>query len=230
MAKQKVEFRSGDRSLHGTVYGSEEPTGAGVVMIHGAYANSSTLRHYAKPLAREGATCLAFDLGGHGKSSGNMADLSVNEHTYDVVAAYDFLSSQEGVDPQRIGMIGMSFGGYLAALVATRRRVQALLLRAAPLYPDELRHRPRHTYTDEQALGAEPSPDNAALKALQAFGGSVALVAMENDAVVPASVTDAYRAACPGSDFRVIPEAGHSLDAESKPLFQEIALEWAAQL
>lgn len=230
MPKEKIDFRSGGRELHGTVFAPTEPTGAAVLFMHGYKANGSTLNQYAKPLVREGVTCLTFDLGGHGASGGVLEDLSVNDHVGDAMAAYNVLRSQPAVDGARIGAVGMSYGGYLATLLISRREVSGLLLRAAPLYPNELRNRPRHTYTDRDALEAAPDPSNPALQGLQAFSGGVAIVAMEHDSVVPSLVTDAYRAAVPDSGYSVIPAAGHSLNAETKPLFQEIALEWAAKL
>ncbi|HXE10296.1 MAG TPA: alpha/beta fold hydrolase [Verrucomicrobiae bacterium] len=230
MSKEKVTFDSGGRELHGTLLASDEPTGAAVLFMHGYKANGSTLRQYARPLAREGATCLTFDLSGHGLSGGMLEHLNVEDHVHDAIAAFDLLKAQGTVDPERIGALGMSYGGYLATLLSSRRNVRSLLLRAPPLYPNELRHRPRHTYTDHDALEAVPDPDNPALKGLQAFGGTVALVAMEHDLVVPARVTDAYRAARPDIAYSVMPAAGHSLDATTKPLFQEVAVEWAADL
>jgi uncharacterized protein len=49
----------------------------------------------------------------------------------------NLLVSMTNVDPRRICVIGSSYGGYLAAILAKKRTVRWLGLRAPALYLDE---------------------------------------------------------------------------------------------
>ena len=68
---------------------------------------------YAQHMAERGFVAIAFDPSFTGESSGEprrMASPDIN--TEDFLAAVDFLSVQPGVDPERIGIIGIcGFGG-----------------------------------------------------------------------------------------------------------------------
>jgi dipeptidyl aminopeptidase/acylaminoacyl peptidase len=54
----------------------------------------------------------------------------------DVLAAYDYLASQPLIDKTAIGVIGTSYGGYLAMLLTAYRPVRWLAMRVPALYPD----------------------------------------------------------------------------------------------
>ena len=79
---------------------------------------------YAQELARRGFLTLAFDPSYTGESGGfprNVASPDIN--TEDFMAAVDFLSVQENVDPEKIGILGIcGFGGMglNAAIMDTR--------------------------------------------------------------------------------------------------------------
>ena len=63
--------------------------------------------------------------------------VSREDNLHDVLAAYDLLRGQPAVDDQAIAVVGSSYGGYLAAILTSRRRVRWLGLRAPALYWDE---------------------------------------------------------------------------------------------
>ncbi|MBE5040646.1 alpha/beta hydrolase [Ructibacterium gallinarum] len=70
---------------------------------------------YAQTMAEKGFLTIAFDPSFTGESSGEpryMASPDIN--TEDFQAAVDFLSTQENVDPERIGIIGICGWGGLA--------------------------------------------------------------------------------------------------------------------
>ena len=74
---------------------------------------------YAQTMAEFGFLTIAFDPSFTGESGGSpryVASPDIN--TEDFCAAVDFLSVQENVDPDRIGIIGRSAGGHLSALAA----------------------------------------------------------------------------------------------------------------
>ncbi len=82
---------------------------------------------YAQTMAERGFVTLAFDPSFTGESGGNvryMASPDIN--TEDFMAAVDFLSLHERVDPERIGIIGIcGWGGMALNAAALDTRVKA---------------------------------------------------------------------------------------------------------
>ena len=69
---------------------------------------------YAQTMAERGFVTLAFDPSYTGESGGEPRDVaSPDINTEDFSAAVDFLSNQDNVDPEKIGIIGIcGFGGF----------------------------------------------------------------------------------------------------------------------
>ena len=82
---------------------------------------------YAQTMAERGFLTIAFDPSFTGESGGSpryMASLDIN--TEDFMAAVDFLSVQENVDPKRIGIIGIcGWGGLALNAAALDTRIKA---------------------------------------------------------------------------------------------------------
>ena len=82
---------------------------------------------YAQTLAEHGFLTIAFDPSFTGESGGEprrMASPDIN--TEDFLAAVDFLSNQENVDAERIGIIGIcGFGGMAVNAAAIDPRIKA---------------------------------------------------------------------------------------------------------
>ncbi|MBR2147079.1 MAG: alpha/beta hydrolase, partial [Muribaculaceae bacterium] len=82
---------------------------------------------YAQHMAERGFIAIAFDPSFTGESGGEprrMASPDIN--TEDFLAAVDFLSVQENVDPERIGIIGIcGFGGMAINAAALDPRIKA---------------------------------------------------------------------------------------------------------
>ena len=82
---------------------------------------------YAQTMAERGFLTLAFDPSFTGESGGNvryMASPDIN--TEDFMAAVDFLSLNEKVDPDRIGIIGIcGWGGMAINTAALDTRIKA---------------------------------------------------------------------------------------------------------
>ena len=82
---------------------------------------------YAQEMAERGFIALAFDPSFTGESGGHpryVASPDIN--TEDFSAAVDFLSTQDNVDPERIGIIGIcGFGGFALNAAAMDTRIKA---------------------------------------------------------------------------------------------------------
>lgn len=82
---------------------------------------------YAQKMAERGFITLAFDPSFTGESSGEPRHVaSPDINTEDFSAAVDFLSNQENVDPDKIGIIGIcGFGGFGINAAAMDTRIKA---------------------------------------------------------------------------------------------------------
>ena len=95
-------------------------TGQAVVMLHGFGSSRDEVgglfAQQAEALAAEGIVSLRIDFRGYGESAGDMADTTLEGMIADAASARSYLTSVEGVDPARIGVIGYSFGAAIAML------------------------------------------------------------------------------------------------------------------
>lgn len=82
---------------------------------------------YAQNLAERGFIALAFDPSFTGESGGNVRNVaSPDINTEDFSAAVDFLNNMNGVDPEKIGILGIcGFGGFALNAAAMDTRIKA---------------------------------------------------------------------------------------------------------
>ncbi|HEX4480174.1 MAG TPA: alpha/beta fold hydrolase [Rudaea sp.] len=73
----------------------------------------------AKQAAGLGAVSLTFDLRSHEPGSPMFQTVTREQNPRDVLAAYDRLAQQRNVDNTSIAVVGISYGGYLAAILTS---------------------------------------------------------------------------------------------------------------
>jgi hypothetical protein len=101
--------------------------GATVLVVHGGSSDRKGSVAHAELLARHGYGVLLHDARGRGESDG-----SENNYGWDwgkdIAGALAFLKRQDGVDPERIGALGLSTGAdVLIEVAAERDDVKALV-------------------------------------------------------------------------------------------------------
>jgi dienelactone hydrolase len=102
-----------------------------VAIIHGSGASHRknrwylTLTHY---LQDNGVIVLLPDKRGSEKSAGDWRNASMEDLAADTLAAVQFLTGHPRADSSRIGVIGMSQGGWIAPIVAHRSPDTAFLV------------------------------------------------------------------------------------------------------
>jgi uncharacterized protein len=120
MTEQAVTIPSAGLKLAGTV---RIPDGikpgerrAAFLVLHGFGSNhtSSNVLQPTKVLGDLGYVTLGFDMRGCGASEGEHGNLICLEQVEDTRNALTFLAKHPAVDPDRIGVIGSSFGGAVA--------------------------------------------------------------------------------------------------------------------
>jgi uncharacterized protein len=232
--ERKVELTVKDRRLAGTVV-SPSILVAGVLFIHGWAGNREQYLVRARELASLGCVCLTFDLYGHAETASFLERVTREDGLQDVLGAYDCLADLPLVDKSAITVVGSSYGGYLAAILTTRRPVHALVLRAPALYKDADWDKPKALLDRGELVqyrrSTVPHADNRALAACAEFRGDVLLVESEHDDIVPSTVTANYRTAFAKArslTFRVLENADHALSREEcQNAYTSLLSSWA---
>jgi pimeloyl-ACP methyl ester carboxylesterase len=119
-SEEAVHFVSGKITLAGTLVlpaGSERRPA--VVLFHGSGAQQRDL-FTARWFADQGIAALAYDKRGVGESSGDFRAVPFMELCNDGLAAIEYLKSRKEIDAKRIGVWGLSQGGWLGPLAASR--------------------------------------------------------------------------------------------------------------
>jgi dienelactone hydrolase len=177
-----------------------EASGPAVLFVHGWGGSQRQDLGNARRLIQLGFRCLTFNLRGHTRTRRQKETVSRAQNLADALAAYDLLASQKGVDGERIGVVGVSYGGYLAVLLTAERKVRWLALRVPALYKDQDFDRPKRQLNLDGDLPSyrrqrlAPS-ENRALADAARFTGDVLLVQSEHDDVIPSEVIENYRRA-----------------------------------
>lgn len=130
--REDVSFRSGADRISAWLYRPADPGSSGaplLVMAHGLGAvRTMRLDAYAERFAAAGYACLVFDYRNFGDSDGAPRQvLDVGRQLADWSAAVDFAHTVAGVDRNRIGLWGTSFGGGHVIATAARLRVAAVV-------------------------------------------------------------------------------------------------------
>lgn len=77
--------------------------------------DDSMYRRAARHLAERGYASLRIDFRGSGESDGDWEDTTFSGQISDALAALEYASGLEGVDGGRVGLLGLSQGGLVAA-------------------------------------------------------------------------------------------------------------------
>ncbi len=91
---------------------------AAVILLHGYGGNRLAVMSQAVALAKAGFGVLLFDLRAHGHSEGRGTFARSKSLVSDAQAAVTFLQRRSDVDPERIGIFGVSVGGTMALQAA----------------------------------------------------------------------------------------------------------------
>jgi hypothetical protein len=106
---RRIAVPIGDHTTPGWIFTPKGGTGATVCLAHGTTAEK-TLPYYfwIRELLNAGIRVMTFELDGHGDNPRPLCCPGLDDN---VPAALRFLREQPDVDPERIGLMGVSLGG-----------------------------------------------------------------------------------------------------------------------
>lgn len=236
--KQSVEIAVDNGSIDGTLVMPSTRL-PGVLFVHGWGGSQEQYIARAQEIAALGCVCLAFDLRGHAATQGQHETVSRESNLHDTLASYDMLARHPMVDPQRIAVVGSSYGGYLAAILTTLRPVKWLALRAPALYPDSGWEHPKRQLHRDADIAAYRSrviaaSENRALRACAAFKGDLLVVESEHDHIIPHTVITSYVEASVDRrslTYRMIAGADHGLSATTcQQAYTALLTNWMTEM
>lgn len=192
-----------------------------LIFIPGWKSNQEGNVKRASEITKLGFICLTLDLRGHGQSDGNIDQFSRQDHLEDIKTAYNYLSSLKEVE-KKIGIIGSSYGAYLAAVATNSLVFNWLVLRVPALYFDKNFDVPTDKLIKEDKKAFKTSgltPKNSlALKGVLDFEGKLLIVESEKDEVIPHQVIENYLEICDKRKltYKVMKNTRHSLESENQ--------------
>ena len=112
-----VSFKSGKDQVTGWFIPakSSEQKSPLIILVHGWGSNRAKMKRYVKPLYEAGYALLLFDVRSHGESD-NVKAPTVKIFRDDVIAAIQYAKSRNEIDPNRIGILAHSLGGFGSVL------------------------------------------------------------------------------------------------------------------
>ncbi len=173
---QTVNFTTRDGVvITGTLYASSKASAPTVLCLHQWRSDRSSYAGLATSLRTAGYTVLAIDLRGYGGSTKNSSGKTVRpdrEVRPDIEAALKFLRTHKAVNPDRIGIVGASYGSSNAIIYAAGdRKIKAVALLSPGLnyfsvLPTE---GPVKAYAPRPLLAVASSEDLRSVEAVKAY-------------------------------------------------------------
>ena len=206
----QVSFPSHDEMLFGVLHLPKRTPAPGIIMCHGFTGHKAEAHRLFVNAAREFCQhdlgVLRFDFRGSGDSAGEFRDMTVSGEIADAAAALDHLASRPEIDSDRMGVLGLSLGGCVAACFAGRdTRVKALVLWAAVAHLQRLFDLLEPEFGADDVLDysgwglgrpfLEDLPNIHPLDEVKRYSGPCLIVHGTDDQSVPASDATDFRSA-----------------------------------
>ena len=174
VSQQPFNFSNAGVKLAGTLYLPEHGDRVPVVVVFwGAQAPTRDYALYkqlAEGLPAIGVGVLIFDRRGSGESGGSNAHSTFDDLAGDGIAALHALQHHPRIDPSRVGFWGLSQGGWLAILAASKTSDAAFVIScSAPLVTpaDQMTFAVKNIFT-VRAYGADALQEALKLRQMQA--------------------------------------------------------------
>jgi dipeptidyl aminopeptidase/acylaminoacyl peptidase len=226
---EKVEFKGRDgKMLSGWFVPAPEDApnpSACIVMVHGYGAYKEQMAAYARTVRDGGFSSLLFDTSGSGLRRGEPVTLGFKER-WQLMDAVHFVRSRADVDPERVGVLGVSMGGAAALLAAAEDpAIKSIVVDSA--YADlsemikpglrafvgspSLLFAPLIVFYAEAMLGLKSKDIRPDLAAAQLGDRPVLVIHGADDGLTdPRSADAIYEAASGPKELWVLPECGHA--------------------
>jgi pimeloyl-ACP methyl ester carboxylesterase len=180
--------------------------------IEGHFETIEKLAH------KSNMTFAMIDYAGFGQHSTPLPETTRERQHFEVVAAYDELKRR---GYKNIIASGNSFGSYMSALLASKRELAGVILRAPAIYDDQ-EFTVKQKDRDDAAYQAfkksiHPESPLAALHAIHSYNGPVYVFEHGADEVIPRNIPQSYFANAAQGSYLYIHGAPHTPKTTSEP-------------
>ncbi|NCC51005.1 MAG: alpha/beta fold hydrolase [Spartobacteria bacterium] len=235
--EKPISFKVNKQQVVGMYHCPDEGEGPfpAVVCFHGFTGNKQESHRLfvklCRALAVAGMASLRIDFRGSGDSEGDFSMMTISQEMQDARAALKFLRRRAEVDETRIGILGMSMGGLVAAyMLGEHDWVKTGVLWGAVAHPAKSADNKRKDFEYIPAMNCyqrngwliseafvEELYTLDPLEVISNTSASVLLLHGENDITIPVGDAYAYERALKQSGhrvaLRVIPESSHTFDS-----------------
>lgn len=236
---KRVRVAVDGQSLNGCLIEPDAPPPwPAMLFAHGWGGSQRQDLGKARRLTALGVASLTFNFRGHARTRRQVDTVSRAHNLCDLLAAWDLLAATPGVENDRMGLVGASYGGYLSVLLTAERPVRFVALQAPAIYPDRDFDRPKLELNLDGQLARYrrrklDADDNRVLTCAARFPGHVLLVESEHDTVVPRPVTRnylrAFRRSAASVVRHVVADADHGLgDRRCRREYSDVLVDWLA--
>jgi len=190
-----------------------------VIMIPGLDSVKEELQATAESMLRRGLAVIAIDGPGQGEAEYEFPIEPAYERV--VTAVADYLKGRDDLDPDRLGVFGVSLGGYYAARSAAHEpRVRAAVDLAGPYrWDQDWDALPSQTRTTFQARSGAASPaqarERAAALTLEDAAARITcpllVVHGGRDRLIPAYHAERLAREAPGAELMLYPDGSHGV-------------------
>jgi len=241
---KKIDVTRDGKRVYTELYVPEGDSGAYPVIIlsHGFTAYGGSQAHLAKPLNDAGIALCLFDFCGGGfesRSEGSSREMSVLTEVEDLRVVYNAVVGEEGIDPDKVFLMGNSQGGFVSSLLAAQleENLRGLILNfPAFVIPEDTRKR----YPDREAIPEESTVFDFPLGAVYhrdawgidvygeigKFRKPVLLVHGDQDDIVPIGFSERAVETYENARLHVIPGAGHGYNREQDEELLNVTVEY----
>jgi hypothetical protein len=237
--QKAVEMKSQGLTLRGMLHMPDNAAGKvpAVTIFHGFTGNKME-PHFifvklSRMLEKKGIASVRFDFGGSGESDGDFIDMTLSGEILDAHNILDFVKQLDGIDPERLGAVGLSMGGAVASALAGQRKddIKCLCLWAPAGNMGELIMRredaknidgiKRQGYAEYNGLRLGLAFFEDVLKVdifkiASKFDRNVLIIHGDNDTAVPVEVSERYLKYYEGrASLKLIKDADHTFNNSS---------------
>ncbi|HEY3411433.1 MAG TPA: alpha/beta fold hydrolase [Armatimonadota bacterium] len=240
---EQIRFENEGLNLYATLH---RPAGPGphpaVVMCHGFTGHrlecNNVFVKCARRLTEAGIAAFRFDCRFSGESDGDFRDMTISGEVLDAVKAVDVLRAQNGIDTDRLGILGFSMGGTVAPLTAGRRDdIKAMVLWAPVSNPSRQFDRFLPDIGDAPTLDIggyvlgrgfiDDLANHAPVEAARRWGGPVRIIRGTEDLAVTEPDARAYLDGPGRREFVAVDGADHGwLGFERQTRLFDLTVGW----